>query len=587
VGQLTEVVYLKLRTGFVTNSSSSSFGIAGPEVIASLGILGAFFGMTCRAPAPKPPDTTGTPETDVTGVKDSEMDAILAASEQASKEAADNLAADAAKRDDIASALLNTQEGQLNAQADKIKAEMDAYDKQWQDAKQGVDPKDPGYADFKKKYDDYQDYLKGQLDDVGAQINEIHAAQIQEQIAKDSKNDWIKQRQEDLVQVSEQKAFLEAVAKGYGGHEGYNVDEVNARLKQLNEREGELRGVLKENDAEINYTPKQRDPIGPDPAMEKMQAEYRAKQQALQQEINAAQVQRKAEKLADLKKEQAWLEKDAANKANKAAFWNFMTKSAEVTQVGADIGVDILSKVTGPAGQTIKTAYTGLKGVAGGVGEGLANGDMSKNVLKGAVGGLSDIIKDKVGGDYVKGKLGETGTKIAQGAYTIGSEAGKGALEAGLDGKDIVDGAIGGAAKGTIDVGVSAGFDKLLPPKDLPSGMDWTDANVKDAYKYLKGGNPLTNSPTRSLWQGAGSTTGISRTAVSEGLISAGKDQAKGFIKGDEVPVLGTKQEFTSQAIQSATPYIKSGGAAAISGAKSLAGALKNSVSDPGSVVRA
>jgi hypothetical protein len=77
-----------------------------------------------------------------------------------------------------------------------------------------------------------------------------------------------------------------------------------------------------------------------------------------------------------------------------------MTKAAETTQVAADIGVDVLSKVTGPVGQTVKTCYTGLKGVAGGVGEGMANGDMSKNILKGAVGGLSDIVKDKIGGKY-------------------------------------------------------------------------------------------------------------------------------------------------------------------------------------------
>ena len=69
-----------------------------------------------------------------------------------------------------------------------------------------------------------------------------------------------------------------------------------------------------------------------------------------------------------------------------------------------------------------------------------------------------------------------------------------------------------------------------LPPKDLPSGLNWQNTDIKDAYKYLKGGNPLTNSSSRSLWQGAGSVTGISRTAVSEGVISAGKDQLKGYL---------------------------------------------------------
>jgi hypothetical protein len=574
---------LKLRIGFVTNSSSSSFGAAFGDAVLGIGLLGAFIGMKCAAPA--------KPEVDLTGLQDSEMDAILAASEQASREAAENLAADAAKRDAIALGLLTNQETQLAAQADKIRAEMDTYNQQWQDAQQGIDPKDPGYADFKKKYDDYQDYLKGQLADVDGQMTEIKTARIQEQIAQDSKNDWIKQRQEDMVQVAEQKAFLEAVAKGYGAHQGYDINDVNRRLAELNAREAELKGVLKENNAEINYTPKPRDPIGPDPAMAKIQAEYRAKKEALEKEVADAKAASNEERRAALKKEQVWLEKDMKNRASQAALWGFMTKTAEITQVGADIGVDILSKVTGPAGQTIKTVYTGAKGVAGGVGEGLANGDMSKNVLKGAVGGLSDIIKDKAGGDWVKGKVGETGAKITAGIYTIGSEAGKGALEAGLEGKNITDGAISGAAKGTIDVAVSTGLDKLLPPKDLPSDLDWSNTNVKDAYKYVKGKNPLTNSPTRSLWQGAGSTTGQAQGAIKEGMKSAGKDQVKGYVKGDEIPVIGVKQEFTGNAIQAATPHIKNGaaalGKAASEGAKSLSTALKNGVNNPGNITRA
>jgi len=101
-----------------------------------------------------------------------------------------------------------------------------------------------------------------------------------------------------------------------------------------------------------------------------------------------------------------------------------MTKAGELTQTAADTGVDILSNLTGPAGKTIKTAYTGLKGVAGGFGEGLANGNMAAELGKGALGGLSDIAKDKLG-SYVGDKWGEASGKAAQNIFGIGAEAGK------------------------------------------------------------------------------------------------------------------------------------------------------------------
>lgn len=508
---------------------------AGAAGLALAGIL-ALFDCQCQKEPP--------PEVDDTGMKDSEIDAALAASEQAAQEAADRLAADAAERDKLAMGLLTSQEKQLAGQANKLKDEMAAYNKQWQDAQQGLDPTDPDYAGIKKQYDDYQDYLKGQLGGVNSQLAEIQATLIQEQIAQDSQNEWVKQRQEDLVQTVEQKSYLEAVAKGYGSQKGYDIDEVNARLKQLNEREAELKNTLKANNADIEYTAQPRDPIGPDADSVRLNEEYRKSQEEFRQQMEAAQKARNDARVAELRAEAAVQKQEYEKQMSKAAFWNVMTKGAEATQVVADTGVDILSNVTGPAGKTIKGIYQVGKGVGGGFGEGLANGDMGKNILKGTVGGVSDVIKDKIGDKY---------GKAAQGIYNIGAESGKGALGAGLDGESIIDGAISGGIKGGIDTTLSAGLDKLLPPGELPEGMDWSQANTRDILGSLKGGNPLTS---------------ISRGAVKDGLIGAGKDQFKNIIKGDEVPVLGFKQGVTDAAIKASTPLIKS--------------TVKDALTDPG-----
>jgi phosphopantetheine adenylyltransferase len=550
---------MKFRTEFVTNSSSTSFGAAAGDIVLAIAgiiaLIGVQFGPKTETPAENEPGT------DSDNPQKSELDAILEASEEAARQAADNLVADAETRDDMVMDILSSQENQLNAQATKIQDEINQYQKQWQEAQQGIDPNDPDYTNLKKQYDDYQDYLKNQLDDVSSQLDEIQATRIQEQIAQQSRNSWIERQQQDLVQVAEQKSFLEAVAAGYGAHQGYDIARVNRQIADLTNREKELRNILKSNNAEINYTARTRDPIGPDKDSIKLNEQYRAQKEALQRQAEAAKKANDSKRRAELEKQQAWLEKDMQNQASKAAFWNFMTKAAETTQVVADVSIDVLSKVTGPAGQSVKLCYLGLKGVGSGVGEGLAGGDMAKNVLKGAVGGLSDIVKDKIGGKF--------GTAV-QNIYTIGSEAGKGALDAALkDGAtwdDVYKGAFTGGMKGTIDVGMSTIMDGILPPGQMPDGLDWSDINTKTFINSIKSNNPLT-------------VRNLGRESLTEGLIGAGKGQITNYIKGDQIPVTEWKQNFTDAVIDKAAPYAvnaaKAAGKSALEQARSLSDALE------------
>lgn len=467
---------------------------------------------------------------------DAAIDSALEASEQAAQEAADKMAADAEAKDQLIKDVLASEEQKLDATAQKLQSEIDKYKQQWQDAQQGADPKDPGYTDLKKQYDDYIDYLKSQLDQVRAQQYEVMVTKAQEQMAQEARDSWVKQQQEDLVQVMEQKSFLEAVAKGYGKDKNYDVSRVQDRLDQLNQREQELKNTLKQNNAEIDYTPRDRGEIGPDPEMARINQEYRQRKQQLQQQMDAEKAACDSEKRAELKKNMELLQKDMETQAKRAAFWNVMTKAAETTQVVADVGVDVLSNVTGPYGKTVKTCYTGLKGLAGGFGEGLANGDMSKNIVKGGLSGLSDIAKDKIGDKF---------GKAAQNIYTIGSEAGKSMVESALDGKtsaeDLVKAGLSGAAKGSLDVSVNVITDNVLPgAAEMPKGLDWSGTNLKTFVNSVKSSNPLT-------------VRNLGREAIGNSLQSAGIDQAKNFIKGDNVIYSGMNQDLTGQIIDKGT----------------------------------
>lgn len=526
---------MKIRLDFVTNSSSTSSAIALGSAVS--GIIAGLALTSCQCTEPGNEDDSeeggGGPEP---SLDDEAIDAALAASEQAAQEAADRMAADAAAKDELIKNVLDSETQKLDATATKLQDEIDKYQDQWKDAQQGDDPTDPGYTKLKTQYDDYIDYLKGQLDQVKAQKYQVEVARAEETLAKESRSEWVNQRQQDLIQVKEQKAFLEAVATGYGKDKNYDIGKVQDQLQQLNRREQELRNTLKENNAEINYTPKERQPIGPDPEMTRLNQEYKQKMQRLQQEADAAREARNETKRAELAKEMQWLEKDMANQARKATFWDVMTKTAETTQVVSDVGVDVLSNVTGPYGKTVKTCYTGLKGLAGGFGEGLANGDMSKNIVKGGLSGLSDMAKDKIGDKF---------GKAAQNIYTIGSEAGKSMVETGLDGKtsveDMLKAGLTGATKGSLDVAINVISDNMLPSgTEMPAGLDWQDINVKNFVNSVKSSNPLT-------------VRNVGREAIGNSLQSAGVDQVKNLIKGDNVIFSGVNQEFTGQVVDQGT----------------------------------
>lgn len=527
---------MKIRLDFVTNSSSTSSAVALGSAL--LGVLTGL-GMTscqCTNPGGGSGNSGGGGSEQDPTLNDAALDAALEASKQAGQDAADNMAADANAKDQLIKTVLDGEQQKLNATALKLQDEIAKYKQQWTDAQQGADPKAPGYDKLKKQYDDYIDYVKGQLDQVKAKQYEIEVTKAQEAAAQESKNEWVKQRQQDLVQVKEQKSFLEAVSRGYGKDKNYDITKVQQQINDLKLREQEIGKTLKENNAEINYTARERGEIGPDPEMARINNEYKQKKQQLQQQMNDRKAMEDKQKRTELDNKMKWLNKDMETQASRASFWNVMTKAAETTQVVSDVSIDVLSNVTGPYGKTIKTCYTGLKGLGGGLGEGMANGDMSKNIVKGGLGGLSDIAKDKIGDKF---------GKSAQQIYTIGSEAGKSMVEAGLDGKtsakDMVKAGLTGAAKGSLDAAVSVISDNVLPSgSEMPKGLDWSDINVKTFVNTVKSSNPLT-------------VRNIGREAIGNGIQSAGVDQVKNGIKGDNLIFSGFKQNVTDDIIDKGT----------------------------------
>jgi hypothetical protein len=535
---------LKIRTEFVTNSSSTSFGASFADALAGLLTGLAIIGCDCGAGSSDEDNDSSGEEGG--GEEDAILQGAMDAAAQAAKEAAGQMAADAAAKDALIGNILDVEGAKLNAAGSKIDQEIEAYSKHWADAQASADMTDPNYEKMNQQYRDYIDYLKSQREKIEAQKYQLAVTLAEEEAAKAAQSDWLKQQQEDLIQVQEQKSYLQAVASGYGQYKNYDIKAVQSQLEALNEREAALRGTLKANNAEINYTPKERSPIGPDPEIIRLQEEHRRKMAELQNEINAAKEALNNARRDEIIREQQWQQKVAQNEMAKASFWNVLTKAGEITQTAADTGVDILSNLTGPAGKTIKTAYTGLKGLAGGLGEGLANGNMAAELGKGALSGLSDIAKDKLG-SYVGDNWGEEAGKAAQNIYNIGAEAGKEMygtyVEGPAEGKDlltsIIQSGFKGATKGALDSSLNMIGDGILPEGGkIPENLDWSDINVGTFINSIRNSNPLTQS--------------FGRTALNNGLQSWATDQGKNFIKGDGVIFDDLNQGFTGELIDKA-----------------------------------
>lgn len=82
-----------------------------------------------------------------------------------------------------------------------------------------------------------------------------------EREAAERQADWVRQREEDLRQVREQKSFINATAAGTS-QAGFNIDEHNRQLADLTRRETELTNQISSAGGNTNYVAKDRGVIG-------------------------------------------------------------------------------------------------------------------------------------------------------------------------------------------------------------------------------------------------------------------------------------------------------------------------------------
>jgi len=480
---------MKIKVDHVTNSSSEAFGvvIADSALVIGAGLTLAALFKGCSMSKESQSDYGDYVEPVETGNSQAMADAI-----------AKGVMEDAQKQEQIVKDAYDEAGKALDDAQKALNSELDAVQKQWETSESSADKSDPGYEELKQQYTDYMDYLKSQIKNTQLEKEAIEAEKLAKAAEIDSKSEWVKMNQNDYIAVKEEKAMLEAVAKGYNVP-GYNTDAVKQRLEQLNQREKELSKVLKENNADFDYQAKDRGEIGPS----KESLELTEKIRKEKEEFKAASEKADANKRLELeKKMQKNIEE--MKKANASAHnWDLATKAAEGVQWGADAAIEGLSHVTGPAGKTIKTIYGATKEVASGVGEGMADPkNAAKHLAKGILNSASSVISDK---------FGDSEKPWQQAATSILNDGLQAGLDASIKGESVTDALGKGLTKGVVDAGVGKTLDAIKGKLPIPKGSS------VDVHDYGVG-KVLNNNPL---------TKGIIKTGVRENLVSGVQDKIK------------------------------------------------------------
>lgn len=474
---------MKIKIDHVTNSSSESFGIVVIDTAATMVSVGAASAMISAAKAAVFGDA---------------------------KKIADEIADAVAKEADLQNAAhiegYTEAEKILDQEIKNIDQEISDLKSQWEESNKTADPDDPGTANLKKQYEEYIDYLESQKQqkDYEKYVIEVNKAEKQAEI--EAKQEWVKQRQVDMIAVKEEQALLKATLGGYG-KAGFDTKDIEKRLEQLGEREKELSKTLAENDATIDYVARDRGEIGPGAEFKKIVDKYASEKQRLADEMEKAAKEAnekaRAEKYKALQEKMIKLNAEMEAAAKSAGRWDMATKAAEGVQFGADMAIEGLSHVTGPAGQQIKLAYKAGKNIAGGMGEGMADPkNAGKHLAKGFIGAATEVVKDKLGSDNpFKSALVNTANEAAQGA-----------LDASIKNQDVLEGALKGGFKGAVDAATDMGIDQIKSKIPIPKGssVDVHDYSLGKIYNN----NPLTK--------------GLAKTVIREGTGDKLKDLVKG-----------------------------------------------------------
>lgn len=464
---------MKIRQDYVTNSSSTSFGAA-----TATGLAAALFtaiGISAASSA------------DVLGKEMPEAEALVV------EEGPDrNFDPVEFVKSDLP----------YEEKLEKLDHEIAEYEKEWEATKHTLEGDD--YIETKEQYEKYKEYLENKKVDAENVEFEKQIEKLAKQAEEENKETWIDERKKDLENAREQIAMIEASIRGYGSA-GYDIDEAKRQLEMYKNRETDLDKALKKEGVKHDYTAREREDIGPSKSVGELLKKVDDKYEKIFEQLRKEKIDRK--KKAIIERNIRAFKAEARAQMELGDISNNLLEKAEMVQVAADIGVDALEKVTGPAGKAIKKGYVAGKALATGAVEATWDPEnAASHMVKASVKAVADVAKESTDSQLLKDGIG------------LASEVTQGGIDSYQKGESISTGMAKGTFKAGVDIVVDRTLNKFLPESSLPN-LDFGRYTGKEIMKGLVAKNPIVQN--------------IVKNGIKDGLRSNTSNQLKNLPKGD------------------------------------------------------
>ncbi len=462
---------MKIRQDFVTNSSSTSFGAAtvtgmATAILTAVGISAAASAeeaageLPAKSPEEGGPDRSFNPDEWIKGDAD------------------------------------------LEEKLGKLDREIAEYEKEWLETKDTLEGED--YEKTESQYQEYIEHLKSKKEEAEVIEFEHELEKIAKEAEEEYRQTWIDERKKDLENAREQIEMIEATLRGYG-RAGYEVSEAKRQLEMYKQRERDLDKTLKKEGIDHDYEARPREDIGPSKSVgeliKKVDDQYEDFLKQLKKEKNDRRKKEILRERMEARQEESEGYMECADHMDRNL------KRAEIIQTGADIGVDVLEKVTGPAGKTIKKVYVGGKALAtGGTEAYLDPENAGSHLAKATVKAAGDVAKEF------------TDTQIVKDGIAIVSEVTQGGIDSYQKGEDISTGMAKGTLKAGVDIVVDRAVSKYLPDGSLPN-LDFGDHTGKNIVKSLINKDPVIRT--------------ILKDGIKDAMKNNASNQLKNIPKGD------------------------------------------------------
>jgi len=463
---------MKIKVDHVTNSSSEVFGVvlADSAVVASLMFMldTVVTGINASAPLKK---TDTMPEE------------MFNEAERAASRVTEGVLSDAREQEKIIKDAYTEALGTLNKASSAISNAMSKAQKDWETYAKTADKTSAEYQQKQQTLNEGLAYLKTQLKQLDLQKAEVEKEKKEASRLINERDAWIQQNQSDYVTLQEQKALLDSLSSSIKSKDGEENPWLDC-YKELEKREADIDKALSGVNARIDYKAIARGELKPNPETVELLKQFEEVKRAFETESAAADESTK-KKLRTTFEKKASSIKEAILKANRVAL---ATKASEGLQYGADVAVDGLAELAGPAGAQLKIAYNAIKTLAAGYKDAKKDPkNRSKHLAKAILNVSLNTVKDQLGD-----------IPYAKDATTILNNVLQSSLSASIAGTSTAEAVGTSLTKGLFDVGSDKAITALKKATTVEVNTEEAKATVIMPLEILND-NPLTSKLSQSI----------------------------------------------------------------------------------------